>query len=298
MTLRIGVHPSNPTLDTFARSAELQKPLIEAGVDYEIVRYPDGVETVDLFRLGAIDVSGTGFTPPITLLSEGVDVVFLATSAPRAGEYGGGLIVRADSGITSVAELGGKSVSLAVGSWQTSSLAFSLEKGGLTWADITPVRLSVPAALYAFRNGTLDAWVIDEPTLSKVRDQVDVTVLVPTADVLSHPSVFFGTRKASEEQPDAVRALLETLDATDAWIQANPERAAALLVEGTVRSEADALAILTTRPWGLQLPTAEFLAEEERAAALLHRFGVLPSVPEPTAAVPAAAPFTPPVRLH
>ncbi|MDH2415202.1 ABC transporter substrate-binding protein [Nocardioides sp. CER19] len=293
MTLRIGVHPSNPTLDTFARSAELQKPLVEAGVDYQIVRYPDGVETVDLFRIGAIDVSGTGFTPPITLLSEGVDVVFLATSAPRAGEYGGGLVVRADSGITSVADLRGRSVSLALGSWQTSSLAFSLEQGGLSWADVTPVRLSVPAALYAFRNGDLDAWVIDEPTLSKVRSELDVTVLVPTADVLSHPSVFFGTRAAAAEQADAVRVLLEALDATDAWIEANPDEAAALLVEGTLRSESDALASLTTRPWGLRLPTAEFLEEEERAGALLHRFGVLPSAPQATAAVPASAPFTP-----
>jgi sulfonate transport system substrate-binding protein len=293
MTLRIGVHPSNPTLDTFARSAELQKPLVEAGVDYQIVRYPDGVETVDLFRIGAIDVSGTGFTPPITLLAEGVDVVFLATSAPRAGEYGGGLIVRADSGITSVADLRGRSVSLALGSWQTSSLAFSLERGGLAWADVTPVRLSVPAALHAFRNGDLDAWVIDEPTLSRVRRELDVDVLVPTADVLSHPSVFFGTRAIAAEQPDAVRVLLEALDATDAWIEANPDQAAALLVEGTLRSESDALASLTTRPWGLRLPTAEFLEEEERAGALLHRFGVLPSAPEPTAAVPASAPFTP-----
>ena len=293
MTLRIGVHPSNPTLDTFARSAELQKPLVDAGVDYTIVRYPDGVETVDLFRIGAIDVSGTGFTPPITLLSEGVDVVFLATSQPRAGEYGGGLVVRSDSGISSVADLRGRSVSLALGSWQTSSLAFSLERGGLTWDDITPVRLSVPAALFAFRNGDLDAWVIDEPTLSKVRRELDVTVLVPTADVLSHPSVFFGTRQAATEQPDAVRVLLEALDATDAWIEANLEQAAELLVEGTLRSEADALASLTTRPWGLHLPSAAFLAEEERAGTLLHRFGVLPTAPQPSAAVPPTAPFTP-----
>lgn len=293
MTLRIGVHPSNPTLDTFARSAELQKPLVEAGVDYQIVRYPDGVETVDLFRIGAIDVSGTGFTPPITLLSEGVDVVFLATSAPRDGQYGGGLVVRADSGFTSVADLRGRSVSLAVGSWQTSSLAFSLEQAGLTWDDITPVRLSVPAALHAFRNGDLHAWVIDEPTLSKVRAELDVTVLVPTADVLSHPSVFFGTRAATVGQPDAVRVLLEALDATDAWIAANPEEAADLLVEGTLRSKADALASLTTRPWGLRLPSAEFLAEEERAGALLHAYGVLPSAPAATAAVPATAPFVP-----
>jgi sulfonate transport system substrate-binding protein len=298
MTLRIGVHPSNPTLDAFARSAELQKPLVEAGVDYQIVRYPDGVETVDLFRIGAIDVSGTGFTPPITLLSEGVDVVFLATSAPRAGQYGGGLVVRADSGITSVADLRGRSVSLAVGSWQTSSLAFSLQGGGLTWDDIRPMRLSVPAALYAFRNGDLDAWVIDEPTLSKVRDELDVTVLVSTADVLSHPSVFFGTRKATQEQPDAVRVLLGALDATDAWIETNPEHAATLLVEGTLRPEAEALAIISTRPWGLQLPTPEFLAEQERAGALLHDFGVLPSAPRATAALPATASFTPRKSLN
>ena len=293
MTLRIGTHHNSPTLDAFSRSPQLQKPLIDAGVDYEIVRCFDGVETVDMFRIGALDISGGASQPPVAMLSHGVDVVFLATSAPRDGKYGGGLIVRADSGISSVADLRGKSVSNIFGSWHTTALVCSLEKGGLAWDDVAAVNLSVSTAMQAFRNGDLDAWVIDEPTLSKIRSEVDVTVLVATADILSHPSIIWSTRAVTVDQPEAVRILLEALDATDAWIEANPEAAADLLVKGTNRSKADALASLTTRRWGLHLPSAEFLAEEERIGELLAQFGLLSCAPNAMAAVPDKAPFTP-----
>lgn len=293
MTLRIGVHPSNPTIDTFSRNPELQKPLVEAGIDYRLLRHPNGVETVDLFRIGAIDIGGTGFTPPITLLDHDVDVVFLATSAPRLGEAAGGLIVRADSGITDTSQLRGKSIALALGSWQTSSLAFSLQRAGLTWNDVLPVSLGEAAARQAFIAGDLDAWVIDDPLLSHVRAEVDVRVLTPTEEVLSHPSVFFGTRAAAEQQADAVRVLLEALDATDAWISNNIDEAAELLAAGTSRTQADVRTRLAGRPWGLRLPSAEFLTEEQRAAELLHQFGLFRSTPSARDAVPATAPFTP-----
>lgn len=298
MTIRIGVHPSNPTIDTFSRNPELQKPLVDAGIDYRFLRHPDGVETVNLFRIGAIDLGGTGFTPPITLLDQGVDVVFLATSAPRLGEAAGGLVVRADSGITDTAQLRGRSIALALGSWQTSSLAFSLQRAGLTWSDVLPVALGEAAARQAFLAGDLDAWVLDDPALSKLRAEVDVRVLTPTEDVLSHPSVFFGTRRVAEEQPDAVRVFLQALDATDTWIAGHLDEAAELLAEGTLRSPADIRTRLAGRPWGLQLPTTEFLEEEQRAAALLHEFGVLAGTPDAVSAVPATAPFTPSHALN
>jgi sulfonate transport system substrate-binding protein len=290
MTLRIGVHPSNPTLDTFSRRPELQQPLVDAGIDFRLFRHPGGVETVPLFRAGAIDVAGTGFTPPLTVLDHGTDVVYLATSDPRPGP--GGLAVRADSGITEVGQLRGRTVALALGSWQTSSLAFSLERAGLTWDDVVPLDLSAAAAAQAFAAGDLDAWILDEPVLSRVRRDTEVRILTPTDDVLSHPSVFFGTRAVTEDRPDAVRVLLQALDATDTWIRQEPDAAAATLAGGT-RDVGEVRRTLTARPWGLQLPSAAFLDESQRAADLLATFGLLRSAPDVRAALPATAPFAP-----
>ncbi|WP_344204371.1 ABC transporter substrate-binding protein, partial [Aeromicrobium alkaliterrae] len=244
MTLRIGAHHNSPTLDVFARSLELQQPLIDAGIDYQIVWCFDGVETVEMFRIGALDVSGGASQPPVAMMAHGVDVVFLATSAPRDGRYGGGLVVRADSGINSVQDLRGRSVANIFGSWHTTALAFSLDTAGLAWSDVVAVDLSVASARQAFRNGDLDAWIIDEPTISKVRQEVDVNILVKTSDILSHPSIIWSTRAALDQDPDAVRVLLEALDDTDRWISAHPEEAADLVVSGTTRSREDALAIL------------------------------------------------------
>jgi len=284
--LRIGVHSSNPTIDVFSRRPDLQEQLTGAGVDVRFLPHPGGVETVALLQAGAIDVAGTGSTPPLTAQSVGADVVYLATSGPRPER--GGLAVRADSGITDVAQLRGRTVALAHGSWQTSSLAFTLEQAGLTWNDVTALDLSTRAAEQAFLAGDLAAWVLPDPTLSDVELKTDVRILVPTTRVLSHRSVFFGLRAAAQEQASQVSALLAALDATDRWIEANPDEAAAVLaarpgVPGgprVWRTEVD------RRPWGLLEPSPEFLDEQQRAADLLHRFGVLPRAVDVRAALP------------
>jgi sulfonate transport system substrate-binding protein len=246
------------------------------------------VETVALLRAGAIDIGGTGSTPPLTAQSLGADVVYLATSAPRPER--GGLSVRADSGITDVAQLRGRTIALAHGSWQTSSLAFSLERAGLTWQDVTALDLSTAAAKQAFLAGDLDAWVLPDPTLAKVEQSVDVRVLVPTTEVLSHRSVFFGLGATAERRADEVRVVLQALDATDQWIAANVDEAAALLA-GRPNQNGDTAvwaSEVRRRPWGLQAPSEEFLAEQQRAADLLHRFGVLPTAIDVHRALPAA----------
>nr|WP_269204786.1 aliphatic sulfonate ABC transporter substrate-binding protein [Motilibacter deserti] len=285
--MRIGVHSSNPTIDVFSRRPELQQQLAEAGVDFRFLPHPGGVETVALLRAGAIDIAGTGSTPPLTAQAAGADVVYLATSGPRPER--GGVAVRTDSGITDVAQLRGRTVALAHGSWQTSSLAFTLERAGLGWDDVTPLDLSTPAAEQAFVAGDLDAWVLPEPTLSAVEQKTGVRVLVPTTDVLTHRSVFFGLRSAAEEQPEQVAAVLAALDATDRWIEANPDEAAAVLAArpGVPGGTSVWRAGVDRRPWGLLEPSPEFLDEQQRAADVLTRSGVLPRSIDVRAALPA-----------
>ncbi|HEY0279984.1 MAG TPA: hypothetical protein VGC32_17095, partial [Solirubrobacterales bacterium] len=96
-TLRVGVHPSNPSLFALRRNEILEELLDPLGATVDWTDYPSGLETIGLFQQDRIDVSGTGATPPITLQAEGVPVVYIAASDPRPAH--GKLVVGKDSEI-------------------------------------------------------------------------------------------------------------------------------------------------------------------------------------------------------
>ena len=62
-----------------------------------------------------------------------------------------------------IADLKGKRVGFTKGSSAHNVVIATLEKAGLTYADITPVYLTPPDAGPAFANGSIDAWAIWDP---------------------------------------------------------------------------------------------------------------------------------------
>src|SRR5690349_13354326 len=107
--IRVGVHPSNPSLFALRRKGILEQRLAPLEATVEWVDYPSGLTTLELIADGAIDVSGTGATPPITSQADGVDVVYIAASDPRPAH--GKLVVRKDDqAVQSVADLKGRRV--------------------------------------------------------------------------------------------------------------------------------------------------------------------------------------------
>ena len=65
--------------------------------------------------------------------------------------------------IRAIADLKGKRVGFTKGSSAHNVVVQTLEKAGLTYADITPVYLTPPDAGPAFANGSIDAWAIWDP---------------------------------------------------------------------------------------------------------------------------------------
>jgi hypothetical protein len=107
-----------------------------------------------LFEEGGYDFIGTGFTPPVTGLAHGRDLVYVGISGPRVEN--GRLVVKAG---TSVADLRGHRVGIAHGSWRTTLLLFALNQARLSWSDIEPVDTAVHDGPAPFLSGDLEAWV-------------------------------------------------------------------------------------------------------------------------------------------
>ncbi|MBB5916005.1 sulfonate transport system substrate-binding protein [Nocardia transvalensis] len=290
MSVRVGYFPHNNSLFVLRHRGILERTLPDVEwVDLRSLPQPDPVDPATalpsqhsdwLFTDIGYDFIGTGFTPPVTALGNGRDIVYVGISEPRVEN--GRLVTLASSGIESVADLRGKRVGVAHGSWQTTLVLFALDNAGLSWSDIEPVDTGVHDGGTALLDGELDAWVGAYPSLSAVEATADLRTLIATDGLFSHPSLWFTRRDFAENHRDALTAIIDALQESDAWISENPRAAAQYFVDDVIArggaADLDAWeAALRGRPFGLNAVTDAFLDEQQRAADLLAANRLLPS---------------------
>jgi sulfonate transport system substrate-binding protein len=271
--IRIGLHGNNPSLLALSGTTILQRHLAPLDANVEWLRLPSGPQAVDYIGANLLDVSGTGATPPISGQANGIKLVYIATSRPRPI---GGIAVRADSAIHTPSDLANAHVAFAAGSWLQHLLAIGLQRGDVAWRDIVPLNLPDAAAKTALRAGDIDAWA----TGDSLAGQVDFRFIAQTSDLISNRSVFFAGRGFAERNPDLVDAVVQSLDEVDRWIESNPDEAAAALeaAAGKIATGGDAgpwRVAVRGRPWGLTPISDAFLDEQQAAADLFLRFGLL-----------------------
>ncbi|MEU1203913.1 ABC transporter substrate-binding protein [Nocardia sp. NPDC005825] len=289
MSIRVGYFPHNNSLFVLRHRGILERALPEVEwVDLRELPRPAPVDVKSalpsqhsdwLFDERGYDFIGTGFTPPITALAHGRDIVYVGISGPRIEN--GRLVTLAGSGIETAADLRDKRVGIAHGSWQTTLLLFALDRAGLGWADIEPVDTDVHDGGNLLRDGELDAWVGAYPGLAAVEAAVDLHTIVDTESVFSHPSLWFTRRDFAEQHRPELEAIIAALRESDAWIVEHPREAARYFVDDIRARGGDAdldawEAALRGRPFGIGPVSPEFLAEQQRAADLLAANGLLP----------------------
>jgi sulfonate transport system substrate-binding protein len=270
--LRVGVHANNPSLLVLSQSGLLEKRLSAHGIGVEWVRIAAGARTVEYIGANLIQIGGTGLTPPIAAQAKGIPLVYIATSEARPV---GGIYVRSASPVKSVADLAGKIVSLGIGSWLQALLATALDREGLSWNDVIPLDLTEPESRQALLAGDIDAWVSG----GGLREGAgQFRAIANTGDLVSNPSVFFAGRDFAECNPEVIGIAARALDETDRWIEARPAEAATILerVAGGPLNASEWQAHIAKRPWGLKAVDDKFLADQQRAADLFFRFGLLP----------------------
>jgi ABC-type nitrate/sulfonate/bicarbonate transport systems, periplasmic components len=285
MPLRIGVHPSNLHL-TLAQ----HWPGAFASFDVQFVPYAEGRDTGRQLAEGHIDVGGTGSTPPIISQVSGLDVLYVAASAPRPAN--GGILVAKRSAIHSVKDLAGKKVALLDGSFHTYLLARVLEGEDLSLKNVTRVERAPVPSRDALIAGKVDAWVAMAPLLGQTLADGGARLLVPCGATIPNRSVFWTLRRRrlTHETVDAFIAELVRLGAE---IAAEPDRAARILADlklGGVDAASWEKSI-RERDWSIVPADATIIAEQQEEADTLFRHGDFATRPDIAAALrPPAAP--------
>lgn len=271
MTLIWGAHKQNPSLTALLGRWHAREEWVADALEAIGARpldYRNGRESVPLIAAGALDVTGTGATPPLFAQTMGVDAVLLAVSAPR--RESGGLVVRRDSGITSVEQLCGRSIAVMPASWHYQLLIVALRQHGVQWRDVTVLPIHPVPTVEAMRLGRLDAAILSGAPYEALAAQEQIEVLVP-ASSFSNRSAFWSTQQAVDRAPQEISEFLSLLDRSDRMLPDDVDRAAAVLGQ----SPEAARRLVTGRTWGLEPVGEDFLAEAQAHGEWLYEDGAL-----------------------
>lgn len=252
----------------------IEKAFEKDGVKVSWVEFTAGPPLVEALNVGSVHIGWTGDAPPIFGQSAGANITYLAR-LPSTG-LGEGIITHSDSGIKSLSDLKGKKVAFGKGTSSNNVIVAAVEKAGLQFSDIEPVYLSPADAAAAFAAKKVDAWAIWDPYLAIAELRHKPTVLAKSGEVVNVSSYFIGNKDFANQNPDAIKVVVDSLAEAGRWAEANVDKVAAALHEVTgVPLDAQTLAAGRAK-YEIHLIDEETIATQQATADRFFRLGLIP----------------------
>lgn len=142
----------------------------EMGVEVEIKQFDSGKDVNTALASGSIDFGLLGSCPASLAISQdlGVKCIWIHEVLGPVES----LVAREEAGVSTVAELKGKTIATPFASTAHFSLLHALEEAGLSESDVNLLDMQ-PSEIYAaWQNGQIDAAYVWDPTLSELENQV------------------------------------------------------------------------------------------------------------------------------
>lgn len=178
---------------------------------------------------GEADLGFMADLPAIIAKSTGQEIEIVSNVA--YGGKGVAVLVSPDSDIKSVADLKGKKIAYATGSYAQHLLALLLNQEGLSLKDVESVNLGAGDQPAELANGQVDALVIWEQYISKLTTDGTAKVLADGTGIKRGNMVNYAVSSYAEEHPDVIEAYIKALDRADDYIKEKPEDAAKLVAD-------------------------------------------------------------------
>lgn len=183
------------------------------GVDIRTREFLAGPDAVTAMLAGSLDASYLGAGPVITAASRAPGRLLIVAGANDAGAI---LVARAGSGIRSVRDLDGRSVSFpGYGNTQDLALRLILKRAGLEPTDqggtVRLVAIRNADVATGLQRGQLDAAMLPEPWGTQLIARGDATLLLDADRILggAYPTTVLVVSGAlARERPDVVRRLV------------------------------------------------------------------------------------------
>jgi sulfonate transport system substrate-binding protein len=220
--IRIG-YQKNGVLVIARQQATLEAYFASQGIEVKWVEFSSGPPMLEAMNVGSIDYGAVGDSPPVFAQSAGANIVYAAGQPITNGQ---GILVQANSPIRTIADLKGKRVGFTKGSSAHNITVQTLEKAGLTYADITPVYLTPPDAGPAFANGSIDAWSIWDPYFAIGETKQNGRVLVNASEITKTNSFYIANRDFAKNHGAVLQQIIDVTTATAKWAELHRDEVA------------------------------------------------------------------------
>ncbi|WP_433533931.1 aliphatic sulfonate ABC transporter substrate-binding protein [Micromonospora sp. CA-249363] len=197
-----------------------------AAPDVEWSLFESGPALTEALKAGSIDIGQVGEAPPVFAAAGKIPFSIIGTSEPIP--QGEAVLVKADSGFRSFADLKGRTVALNKGSNVHWLLVRLLEANKMKLSDINVKYLKPAEGRPAFDSGQIDAWVIWDPYFA-LAEQPGVRVLADATGLASNREYVLAAPDAVSKRTDDVRAFLAKYREVTDWGIANPQERARTL---------------------------------------------------------------------
>jgi sulfonate transport system substrate-binding protein len=270
--IRIG-YQKNGVLVITRQQAALEKHFAPQGIEVKWVEFSSGPPMLEAMNVGSVDYGAVGDSPPIFAQAAGAAIVYVAGQPITNGQ---GILVPQNSPIKNIADLKGKRVGFTKGSSAHNIVVQTLEKAGLTYADITPVYLTPPDAGPAFANGSIEAWAIWDPYFALGESKQNGRILVNAHEITKSNSFYIANRNFANNHGPVLQQIIDVTTATAKWAEAHRDEVAKSL-SAVTGIPLDIQTIAANRAsFNVGRVTDDIIATQQGVADRFYKLGLIP----------------------
>jgi sulfonate transport system substrate-binding protein len=270
--IRIG-YQKNGVLVIARQQAALEKHFAPQGIEVKWVEFSSGPPMLEAMNVGSVDYGAVGDSPPIFAQAAGAAIVYAAGQPITNGQ---GILVPPNSPIRSIADLKGKRVGFTKGSSAHNVIVQTLEKAGLSYADITPVYLTPPDAGPAFANGSIDAWSIWDPYFAIGETKQNGRILVNASEITKTNSFYIANRDFAKTRGAVLQQIIDVTSSTAKWAETHRDEVAKAL-SAVTNIPLDIQTVAANRSSFAVGPiTDDIIATQQGVADRFFKLGLIP----------------------
>jgi sulfonate transport system substrate-binding protein len=224
--LNIDFATYNPLSLVIKKKGWLEAALKDQGVTVNWVQSAGSNKANEALRSGAIDVGSTAGSAALLARANGSPIK--AIDIYSQPEWAA-LVAKGSSGITTVADLKGKSVAATKGTDPYFFLLQSLSEAGVSATDVTVQNLQHADGRAALENGSVDAWSGLDPIMAGA-EQNGAKLFYRNLSFNTY-GFLNATETFLKDKPKLAQAVVNAYEKARAWAAANPDETAQILAE-------------------------------------------------------------------
>ena len=198
--------------------AKAQGLFARNGLDVDLKYFDNYTDSLLALETGALDANSQTLTDTLNSVSSGAKQTIVLVNDNSTGNDK----IIARDGITSVADLKGKTIAVEQGTVDHYLLLLALAQAGLGQNDVELDALSKDTAANAFVDGRVDAVCTSAPSTTKALQRPGSRAIATSAEFPGAIPTHLVVRPALiKDHPQTVQALVNTWFDTLSWIKSN-----------------------------------------------------------------------------